>query len=248
MSEMPAMTMQRSDTNMAAGDEDELNARAIAAMVAGTERTSAIILVGLMAVCIGLPLLFGIARGHPLLGIANALLLGLVGWGAALLIHVAVLNPVSAIRYARAANLLDRRIRCEAGSVALHRCWSEGSPGAITVTHDGRVRLADRSTHYRPIVLERADIRRAEAVAHYHLHQPGHPRTAFGIGLPIGGGLMATIARTPRPKAPRVSASHAVVMHYAERDNPVIRSTNIPLGGDLAGARMMAAMLQGKPD
>jgi hypothetical protein len=206
------------------------------------------VLVGLVAVCIGLPLVLGISRGHPLLGITNALLLGLVGWGAALLIHALILNPVSSVRYARAANRLNRRLRSEAEPAAMHRSWSEGAPGAITVTRDGRVWLADRSTNYRSIMLDRADIRHAEAVSHYSLRQPRSPRAAFGIGLPVGSGLMATIVRTPRQKAPKVSASHALILHYVAGDDPAIRSTTIPFGADLAGAKLMAAFFGDTPD
>lgn len=243
------MTTQRSGAiGQANDDDDDLTARAIADMAAGTERTSGMVLVGLLAVCIGLPLLLGFARGHPLLGIANALLLGLVGWGAALLVHAMVLNPVRVVCYARAANRLDRRLRSTGEPAALHRSWSEGMPGAITVARDGRVWLADRSTGYRPIILERAEIRHAEAVSHYSLHQLRGPGTAIGIGLPVGGGLIATIVRAPRPKAPKVRASHALVMHYVAHDDAAIRSTIIPFGPDLGGAKLMAAIFDYKPE
>lgn len=242
------MTARRIGRIEPANDDDDRTARAIADMVASTERTSGVVLVGLMAVCIGLPLLLGTARGHTLLGIVNALVLGLIGWGAATLIHAVFLNPISVVRYSRAANRLDRRLQSTGEPAALHRSWSEGAPGAITVARDGRVWLADQSTHYRPVVLARADIRHAEAVSHYSLRQPRGPRAAFGIGLPIGGGMMATIMRTPRPKAPKVSASHALVMHYVEGDDPAIRSTTIPFGPDLGAAKLMAAIFDYKPD
>ena len=50
------------------------------------------------------------------------------------------------------------------------------------------------------------------------------------------------IVRTPHPKASKVSSAHALVMHYAERGDPAIRSTTIPFGADLGGARLIAAI------
>ena len=64
----------------------------------------------------------------------------------------------------------------------------------------------------------------------------------------MGGGRMATIVRTPRPKAPKVCASHALVMHYEKRGDPAIRSTTIPFDPDLGGAKLMAAIFDYKPD
>jgi hypothetical protein len=230
------------------GGEDDLTARAIADMVAGTERTSGIVITGVMAVAIGMPLLLGVLHGHPLLGAANALLLGLVGWGLAMPVHALVLSPVRIVRYSRAAKRLGRSVQDEAQAVALHRSWSEGAPGAITVARDGRVWLADRSTRYRPVTLDRTDIHHAEAISHMTVDAPSRSRVAMGVGVPIGGGLIATLSRTPRERPAQVRTSHALVLHYLERGDSAVRATTIPFGSDLAGARFMAAVLDFKPD
>ena len=237
------MDTQRPIPSTMAREEAEFTAQGIADMVAGTERTSRNVLTGLMAICVGLPLLLGLVRAHPLLGVANALLLGLVGWGLARLVHTLILNPVSVVRYARAAARLGRNVQTEGDAVALHRSWSEGTPGAITVTSDGRVRLADRSTGYHPIALDRGDIRHAEVITNTLIHEPRRSGFAFGMGIPLGGGLMAHFARIPHNKAPQIRTSHMLVIRYAERGDAAIRTTSIPFGPDLADARFMAAIL-----
>lgn len=91
------MGMDQRGDREGGGDPDD-QARAIEAMVSSTERVEGIVAIGLMAICIGLPVLSGIVRGHPVLGVANALLLGLIGWGLVLLVQGLLLQPISIVR------------------------------------------------------------------------------------------------------------------------------------------------------
>jgi len=226
-------------------DRHDGDAPGIAAMVDRTERASGVVLIGIMATCIGLPFLSGIVRGHPVIGIANAILLGLVGWGLALLIHAIILTPLGAVRYGRAAKTLARAVRQGAEAIALHRSWSDTTPGAVTVSAGGRLWLADRSTGYRVAVLDRTDIHAVEAVTDWAEQGRASRPIGFGIGVPLGGGLLMTIARAPKVRAPKLRVSHAVVMRYAASGDPAIRVARIPFGPDHEGARTMAALLGG---
>lgn len=70
---------------------------------------------------------------------------------------------------------------------------------------------------------------------------------AFGVGVPIGGGLIATLS-TGGGKPPRVRVRHGVALRYSAGPDAPIRATTIPFGNDFAAAAAMAAMLGRKPD
>lgn len=217
--------------------------RAIERMVATTERTEGTIAIGAMAVCIGLPLLSGIVRRHPVLGAANALLLGLVGWGLLLLVQALLLQPISIIRYGRAADRLARALRSASGTGALQRSWADDAPGAITVAADGHVWLADRSTGFRSVTLAPADIIHAEAVT-IVAAAPRARRSwpSVGVGVPLGGGLVAAIV-PGRSKPAETRVRHAVAITYRDGDTGAACSTAIPFGADGEAARTMAAVV-----
>ncbi|WP_454883435.1 hypothetical protein [Sphingomonas oryzagri] len=156
--------MHQRDDRQGGGDPDA-QARAISAMVRATERVEGTLAIGLMAICVGLPVIGGIVRGHPVLGLANALLLGLIGWGLVLLVQALLLQPISIVRYHRAADRLCRTLRSTSGVGAMHHSWADAAPGAITVAADGRAWLADRSTDYQPVMLAPESIVHAEAIS-----------------------------------------------------------------------------------
>jgi hypothetical protein len=135
---------------------------------------------------------------------------------------------------------LRRALGSKSGTGALRHSWADDAPGAITIAADGRAWLADRSTGYRAITLAPGAIVHAEAISISTMRR-GRAGPAFGVGVPMGGGLIATLSTGD--KAPRLRVRHAVALHYRAEPNAPIRMTTVPFGSDFAGASAMATML-----
>ena len=236
-----AMTAGQPETKR---DGDLGLACAITETVAGMEWIGAIIFLATAAICVGVPLVRGIWYGHPLLGLANAILLGLAGLGLLFLINLFVLIPVTVVRYGRAASLLGKRLAEANPAPAMHRSWSDRTPGAITVAGDGRVWLADRSTGYRPLALQRSDIIDAEPVTIHSGRRFRVPAPVIGVGVPLGGGLMVTVPLGRGRRVPRDRVRYAMSLRYRSSDG-IERSTLIPFGADGGGSHAMSKLLGG---
>jgi hypothetical protein len=227
------------------GTDPAVDAHASSEEIVGTDRAEVAALIILMLVCVGLPLISGIVRGHPVLGVANAVLLGLVGWGLYLLLQMCVFQPASIARACRFADRLSATTRSEAPDEAMHRSWIEGSPGAITVGGDGRIWLADRSTGFESLTFARADVAHAETVLLHHAPPHAGRGLGIGVGVPLGGGFVLGMVPGGRPRPQ--SARYGVALRYRAPAD-VVRSTLIPFGPDLTAAASMTRMLTAAGD
>lgn len=85
-------------------------------------------------------------------GVGNAVVVGIVmGLVTPFVIRgisVLVLDPVRALRYKKAARLLDGRLHRFAPAFLARQRWQEPNPGVLAITHDRDLIIADRSTGY----------------------------------------------------------------------------------------------------
>lgn len=222
-------------------DDDARGARAIADMVSRIEWARAILFLIVAVICVGVPLLRGIVHGHPLLGLAAAILLGLVGLVLLFLINLFVLIPITVIRFERAAKSLRRQLELLTPAPVLCRSWTDRAPGAITISADRRVWLADRSTGYRPVMLMVDDILGSDTIIMSSALRRRLRGPAIGLGVPVGGGVIMTVSIGRKGAPAPVRVRHAVRLRY--RGTAGDHVTLIPFSGDANGARVLAALL-----
>jgi len=222
-------------------DEDQHLVRAVAQTVRRVESTAAALFLIVTALFVGLPLIRGIASGHPLLGLVNAALLGLLGLVMLFIVNLVVLIPVTTFSYARASVALRRRLAVANPIPEIEWSWSNRCPGAMSLGRDGRIWLADRSTGYAPIQFDRRSILRAEVTTRSMIRARRPSWFVTGVAGLIGDDVIATVTPSERPAPLLVRVSHHLILDYLDPDSGVARSTAIPFGQSADAARKMAA-------
>lgn len=195
----------------------------------------------LLTLLAGVPLLHAAMRGDPLLGFANGALLLFVALRFLGRVRRGLLVPLAAPRERGDGHPRD----ADQGGPRpppLHR-WqaSVGPPATLAILQDAALLLVDSSTGIAGTRLRRADILAVEPLVQLIAARRCRHWARVGLGLPLGGGLILSLAPGPaRRPPPRVRT--AVSVRYRLGPDVPARTTLLACR-DAAEARLLAATI-----
>lgn len=223
-------------TQPAAGDDGGHGHPDIADLVARTERIEALTPLAIMACFVGMPLVTTLIKGHPIMAVINAVMLGLIGTMVVRIVCLIVLAPLRALRFARAARALDAALADQLPTGAIRHRWSDCAPGAIAVARTGHALLVDRSTGYLVRRLEPGQIAGVDVVTDATVKMVERRRPGIMVGMPLGG-LVGGLTLSGRAKTTtRIAERHDLALRYQSIANGIVTTSLIPFGSDRDGA------------
>lgn len=209
---------------------------AIADLVERTERVEGLTPLAIMAFFIGMPLAMGLLKGHPILAIINAVLLGLIGIVIVRIVSAVILTPMRSVRYRRAAHTLDAALALRAPTATVRRSWSDVAPGALAIIPAGHVLLVDRSTEFATVRLDVTQIAGVDIVTDASVQMTERRRPGLMLALPLGGLIGGLTVAGRATTIARIAETHALALRYQLAANGPVRTSLIPFGQDRDGA------------